>query len=183
MDVAVLDEARPGDVPQGEAQPLPVVTCEDWLQHQRECGRLTDASLPDEEYCAKIEERREKWRPEYFATFFACVVAHECSMDDDECAIEALRTSADGLIDIASLDACLQAPSQPCELVYDGIFADCMGRYAECKTDAGYSLFADDRCFTLAALTDARRAQVPSCLALDCSSISECLSDLGTFTY
>ncbi len=136
-----------------------------------------------EEYCAKLAELEAKWRPEFSASFFSCLVNHACSLDDDECMMVALRTSATGLIDLAKLDACFQNPTPPCDAftVFQGLAADCVHRRADCVGDGGVG-FSVDRCISITALTDARRAQVPACLALDCSAVGPCLIDLGTIS-
>jgi hypothetical protein len=95
----------------------------------------------------------------------------------------ALRTSATGLIDFAKLDACFQNPTPACDAftVFQGLAADCVHRRADCVGDGGVG-FSADRCISITALTDARRAQVPACLALDCSAVGPCLIDLGAIS-
>jgi hypothetical protein len=93
--------------------------------------------------------------------------------------ITAAQTSADPVVDMAKFNACLQAPSSPCEIVYYGVAADCAKKRRDCVDDAGSS-FSEQRCFSIAALTEAGRAQVPACLSLECTAVSSCLSALGT---
>jgi hypothetical protein len=158
---------------------LPTVTCEDLLRHQASCGRVPDAEDYATNYCKNLADAQSKWRPDYFAFFFSCLANHDCHMDDDECMISAAQSSGDPVVDMAKLTVCLQAPSQDCALTYYGVAADCEQKHQDCKDDAGHS-FSDERCFSIAALNEAGRAKVPTCLALDCSAVSKCLSELGT---
>jgi hypothetical protein len=167
-----------------EAPALPVVACQDFLAHQRSCGRLVDGGPDSEEICAGLAASLEKWRPEFSATFLACYVTHDCNNDDDDCVYQGLRASGGDLIDFATLEICLRrvaAGEQPCEVLpFVGIAADCMQRREVCTPDGSPSAFADDRCLTIPALTETQRAKVPGCLALECAAIGSCLRDLGT---
>jgi len=158
---------------------LPTVTCEDVLRHQATCGGIPDAQDYATDFCAALADRQSKWRPDFFAFFFSCLVNHDCHMDDDECMIAAAQSSADPVVDMARFNACFQAPSEPCEIIYTGVAADCAKKRRDCMDDAGNS-FSEQRCFSIAALSEGGRAQVPACLSLECSAVAKCLSDLGT---
>jgi len=158
---------------------VPTVTCEDVLRHQATCGRIPDAEDYATNFCAALADRQSKWRPDFFAFFFSCLANHDCNMDDDECVLTAAQNSADPVFDMARFSACLQAPSESCEIIYYGVAADCAKKHRDCMDDAGHS-FSEQRCFSIAALTESGRAQVPACLSLECTAVSECLSGLGT---
>jgi hypothetical protein len=190
-DAAVADAQVERDAPTAPDLPvgadsmsgpeaLPPVTCEDVLRHQSLCGRIPDAEDYASNYCKNLADAQSKWRPDYFAFFFSCLASHDCHMDDDECMITAAQSSGDPVVDMAKLNDCLQSPSPGCEITYYGVAADCEKKHQDCKDDAGNS-FSDQRCFSIAALSDAGRAKVPACLALECSAVAKCLSDLGTF--
>jgi hypothetical protein len=54
----------------------------------------------------------------------------------------------------------------------------CLSKRTECKDE-----FVDDLCQSLAALTDAARAQADACKSKPCDQVSACLAAAGAFRF
>ncbi|MGC4064158.1 MAG: hypothetical protein QM784_05855 [Polyangiaceae bacterium] len=122
-------------------------------------------------------------------SFGSCLSMLECGVDEEPCVFEALVHAKPEGWDVSTIASCIDktiTDESVCEnAIGTGPTRSCLSRYEACAAESedGFSPFADDRCFTLGALSASAIAQGTTCLSLGCEAIDDCLSEAGAFAY
>lgn len=112
-----------------------------------------------------------KWSASYTGAVSSCFSTLACDRKDDDC-IANFGAADPAYPDIAAVTACLDK-RQECTVPAAG---------PDGGTIEG-STFSDDYCQSIAALTDAARAEADRCRGLACSEVRDCLKAAGAFNF
>jgi hypothetical protein len=160
--------------------------------------RSSASSIPDaEQATASSEPPPASSNPQTYCTAY-CDWKSRCSTDSRPCEIEACAKESDGFTSkwrdayVAGVNSYFG--SLACDRKDDDCIADfslgdpaypeipvvqaCLVKRTECS-----GAFADDYCSSLAALTDAARADAESCQSKPCDQVRDCLKAAGAFSF
>lgn len=112
-----------------------------------------------------------KWSAAYTGGVTSCFSALACDKKDDDCVAD-FSVADPSYPDIAEVKACL-AKREECAMPAAG---------ADGGTVEG-NAFSDDYCQSIAALTDAAKADANRCLSRTCTEIRDCLKTAGAFSF
>jgi hypothetical protein len=134
--------------------------CEAAFARELACGSETEAGrVAYMESCgARLACQQQMADPAYIAEYWPCANARDCEANDDWC------------VDPFLLDR-LDDP------VVGPAYEQCMTRRAECCPSTPCA-FNDDYCASILLFNEPSRAEYAECLAMECSEIEMCFSDV-----
>ncbi len=138
----------------------------DW---KTKCGKGSDGCV--KECTDEGAQYQGKWSASYTGAVSSCFSTLACDKKDDEC-VASFGAADPAYPDIAAVTACL-AKREDCTAP---------GAGPDGGTVEG-STFSDDYCQSIAALTDAARANADACRAKSCSEVRDCLKAAGAFSF
>ncbi len=163
--------------------------CASGLDRQERCGDLEASERATQEAeCVAEVDPAHALSCVFIDSYTTCLDQLDCDTSDDTCMTEGFLAAEPEGWDVALLRECIAGTvtdAVRCEAAIGGSTTTCLDRRQECidQSSDSSSPFTDDRCFSLAALTDEAVQTALECLPLACDQIEDCLEQAGTFTY
>ena len=108
------------------------------------------------------DDRAVHWKPEFIAAVIACLAELDCGSNDSSCFDQALAEIEPGYQSAPDVQRCLEKRS----------------------SCSGTSSWADDLCYSMAALRPADRAASDACSSTaQCNEFKQCMAPYGAFYY